>query len=788
MRRSIAALLCLAASVTACGSKGSSNGPTGPGPTPAIALAVAPGAATVTQGNSTPVAATLTRSGGFTGDVSLTVDGAPAGVTGSVSNVTTAGGTTSATVTIAVAAQAAAGAYNLTVRGTGTGVSAATAPFVLTVVEAPDFTVAVTPTAATVIQGQSSAAIPIALSRVNFTDGVTLALGGTVPAGVTASFSPPVPTGPTASMTLTVAGSTAPGVYDLSITGTGTPGTRSAAFRLTVTAQPSFALAIGPAGPVNLVQGTPDNSKTITIARTNYGGNITLAAEGLPAGMTATFAPNPATENSAVLTLAASGAVAPGNYLITIRGIGAAALRADPVLAGLEATTTVSVTVAAPPGSFSLGLALTCSSITIQQGGFDDSRVVTITRSNFGFPIALSVEGLPEGLSASIAPSPASGNSARLTLTANATVAPGTYPLTIKGTGPALLRANGGLLALDASILFNVTVAAGDAATPDVLTYDFATGLMGWAPGASCLDQNQPDWGQVVVQEQMFVLNGRGPAGNAGVPNAWVSKVLNIPANATALQFDAAAHFFTGVDSRLTARVLDGGVSTVIFDRVLVSPANSRVFSTYFAELTPWAGKTVRIFFEQDDNGFPTGAYPGSHEQVWMDNIRVIAGIPPVVTASCPGPRSQQTGGGSTKRFAQTFTAQHSGIITRATMEISGNPAGGDFLIAIRGTDGAGKPVGPVLASALVANVAPSNLVQDRTLDAIFPAPAAVTIGQKYAVSVEPTGGQVYYVNGRLLTGACSAGQRFSDPASNEGWVLSSADPLLYSIVVVPLP
>src|ERR1700681_602040 len=96
-RRCGAALLFNVALAGGC-SKG--DGGTGPGNSSAIAISVGPASVTVGQGGSTTVTATITRTGGFSGDVLLTVEGAPAGVTGSASDISTSGGVTTATITI----------------------------------------------------------------------------------------------------------------------------------------------------------------------------------------------------------------------------------------------------------------------------------------------------------------------------------------------------------------------------------------------------------------------------------------------------------------------------------------------------------------------------------------------------------------------------------------------------------------------------------------------------------------------------------------------------------------
>ncbi len=79
-----AVLVLASGAIAACSSTG--DGGTQPGPTPAIAISLNPTSGSVAQGGSTSLTATLTRSGGFSGTVTLSVQGAPTGVTGAVSN------------------------------------------------------------------------------------------------------------------------------------------------------------------------------------------------------------------------------------------------------------------------------------------------------------------------------------------------------------------------------------------------------------------------------------------------------------------------------------------------------------------------------------------------------------------------------------------------------------------------------------------------------------------------------------------------------------------------------
>lgn len=127
----VAAAVLLASLLSACG--GGKDTPIEPPPVRIPTAAIALGAATgsVQAGNSTTIAVTLTRGGGFAGDVALTVSGAPTGVTVSAQNV--AAGATTATLNVVTTTAAVAGTSTLTVAGTGTGVTIAAQTVALTV-------------------------------------------------------------------------------------------------------------------------------------------------------------------------------------------------------------------------------------------------------------------------------------------------------------------------------------------------------------------------------------------------------------------------------------------------------------------------------------------------------------------------------------------------------------------------------------------------------------------------------------------------------------------------------
>lgn len=82
----------------------------------------------------------LTRRGGYAGEVTLTLDALPAGVTGAFAPATLPSGTTSSLLTLTVVATAAASTTPITIRATGSGVADKTATVQLTITRPPPST------------------------------------------------------------------------------------------------------------------------------------------------------------------------------------------------------------------------------------------------------------------------------------------------------------------------------------------------------------------------------------------------------------------------------------------------------------------------------------------------------------------------------------------------------------------------------------------------------------------------------------------------------------------------
>lgn len=109
----------------------------GGGATPGFSLNL-PASLSITQGESDTLTVTITRTGGFSGDVTLSLGGAPAGVTHSFGDNPVTGSST--TLTLEVAGSVAAGDYLLTVQGSA-GSLTHSEDFTLTVTVPPIVTV-----------------------------------------------------------------------------------------------------------------------------------------------------------------------------------------------------------------------------------------------------------------------------------------------------------------------------------------------------------------------------------------------------------------------------------------------------------------------------------------------------------------------------------------------------------------------------------------------------------------------------------------------------------------------
>lgn len=218
--------------------------------------------------------------------------------------------------------------------------------------------------------------------------------------------------------------------YDM-VTGWGSPNGPTLINTLTGPATPSFTLSDSPSS-LTITQGGAGGTSTITVTDVNgFTGSVTLAASGLPSGVSAVFGTNPTTGTS-VLTLTASATATTGTATVIITGTSGS----------LEATTSVALTVnAAATPNFTIGASP--ASLTVKQGSNGTSTITITSQNSFSSATTLSATGLPTGVTAAFSTNPvtppANGTGTSvLTLTASATATLGTATVTVTGTSGSL--------------------------------------------------------------------------------------------------------------------------------------------------------------------------------------------------------------------------------------------------------------------------------------------------------------------------------------------------------------
>lgn len=188
-----------------------------------LTLSASASAATAAQGAATTIPIVINRIGTFTGDVTLSAEGLPTGVTALFAPATITGTSRVTTLTLTAASTAIAGASTITIRGAGTGVGAQTQTIAFTVVPSTTagFGFFSSPAALTVQAGQSAASAVTLSRQNNFAGNVQFAVTG-APAGMTITFTPNPATGTSVAIIVATTSATPAGVYVLPITGTST--------------------------------------------------------------------------------------------------------------------------------------------------------------------------------------------------------------------------------------------------------------------------------------------------------------------------------------------------------------------------------------------------------------------------------------------------------------------------------------------------------------------------------------------------------------------------------------
>src|SRR6478609_6738806 len=210
----------------------------------------------------------------------------------------------------------------------------------------PDFTLGASPTSLSVTQGSSGASTISTTVSGGFNSAVSLSASG-LPAGVTASFSPAsiaAPGSGSSTLTFTASSTATTGTVNVTVTATGGTVTHTTTIGLTINsaATPDFAVSAAPAS-LSVTQGTSGSSTVSTTVSGGFNSAVSLAASGLPAGVTASFSPASIAapgSGSSTLTFTASSTATTGTVNVTVTATGSA----------ITHTTIIALTVSASGG------------------------------------------------------------------------------------------------------------------------------------------------------------------------------------------------------------------------------------------------------------------------------------------------------------------------------------------------------------------------------------------------------------------------------------------------------
>ena len=302
---------------------------------PKLALTLSRPTVTVARGGVTPTTLAIGRTT-VSAPVTLALEGV-AGLSADFATNPVTGDTVG--IVVRVGAQVAAGTYQASIKATVPGLPDQRVTLTVTVI--PDRLQLIGPPSVGIAQGQTATANVI-VNQTDIAGAIALSLDS-APAGMTATFAA-VSNG-VAPMSLAVAPSVAPGAYTVTVRGRADDGTTAASDIVVTVLRASVALSVQ-AESVVVFQGT-SSTTTLSLARTQFTGDVVVTAENAPANVTVAAEPANVAGNSTTLRVIAAANAVPATTDVTIRG----SLAGFPVSASATAKLTVIVRQAPTGGN-----------------------------------------------------------------------------------------------------------------------------------------------------------------------------------------------------------------------------------------------------------------------------------------------------------------------------------------------------------------------------------------------------------------------------------------------------
>jgi trimeric autotransporter adhesin len=394
-----------------------------------------------------------------------------------------------------------------------------------------------------------------------------------------------------------------------------------------------FTVACSPTS-VSVAQGGSGTTTCTVTSQNGFNSAVSLSCSGLPAGASCSFSPASLTppaggSASSTLTISATATANTGTSNISVVGASGATSHSTAVSLTISPTATPDFTVACSPASLSAA-----------QGASASSTCTVSSQNGFNNAVSLSCSGLAAGVGCSFSPAsvtPPAGGSASSTLTVavSATATTGTDNFSVVGTSGATSH--------NASLSINVTPAGGGGGAVTVFFDDFETD-QGWTrnPGATdtattgLWERGDPE--QTTDSNTGVILqNGTTPSGVNDLVTAALAGASaganDVDGGVTSIQSPAITLPSTGrltlsfasyfahlnnstVDDFLRVRVVGTTTATVL--NVAGAATNvAGTFATTTADISSFAGQSVRILIDVADNG------TGSLVEAAVDDVRI---------------------------------------------------------------------------------------------------------------------------------------------------------------------
>src|SRR2546427_451721 len=403
-------------------------------------VAWSPTSATVVAGSGTTPNVVATLTSGSTTSVTCTVtvpvaNGLAASPLSFSITPAVAPGATQA-IAITTTTSTPSGSYSISVSCT-LGIGTHTATFNLVIGGAFDYTVAWSPTSATVVAGSGTTPNVVATLTSGTTTAVSCTVTVPVVTGLAASplsfsITPAVAPGATQAIAITTTTSTPAGIYSISVSCTLGIGTHNASFSLTVNAAFNYTVAWSPTSAA-IVAGSSTTPNVVATLTSGTAASIACTvtvpvATGLAASpLSFSITPTTAGATQTVMistTVFTSG----GTYIINVSctgGIG---------------THTANFTLTVTPANFDYTVAWSPSSATITAGSSTTPNVVatltsgttTAVSCTVTVPVATGLAASP--LSFSITPAVAPGATQAIAISTTTSTPAGSYTISVSCT------------------------------------------------------------------------------------------------------------------------------------------------------------------------------------------------------------------------------------------------------------------------------------------------------------------------------------------------------------------